>query len=87
MLDLANLCICAEAVGGMTASYLKTVQYTKEREQFGQPISNFQVLQHKMVDMFIEAEVSKSLLFKRCFNWMERMMKLVRHIRTKSTNW
>ena len=64
MLDLANLCICAEAVGGMTASYLKTVQYTKEREQFGQPISNFQVLQHKMVDMFIEAEVSKSLLFK-----------------------
>ena len=49
MLDLANLCICAEAVGGMTASYLKTVQYTKEREQFGQPISNFQVLQHKQL--------------------------------------
>ena len=64
MIDLSILCISAEAVGAMTSSYMKTVQYTKEREQFGQPISNFQVLQHKMVDMFIEAEVSKSLLFK-----------------------
>jgi len=42
----------------------KTVQYTKEREQFDQPISNFQVLQHRMVDMFIESEICRSLLFK-----------------------
>jgi alkylation response protein AidB-like acyl-CoA dehydrogenase len=43
---------------------MKTVQYTKEREQFAQPISNFQVLQHRMVDMFIETELTKSLLIK-----------------------
>jgi len=64
MVDLSILCISAEAVGAMTSSYMKTVQYTKEREQFAQPISNFQVLQHRMVDMFIETELTKSLLIK-----------------------
>tara|TARA_B110000305_G_scaffold222398_1_gene266021 strand:+ start:1165 stop:2271 length:1107 start_codon:yes stop_codon:yes gene_type:complete len=64
MIEVATLCISAEAVGAMTASYQKTVQYTKEREQFSQPISNFQVLQHRMVDMFIETEITKSLLIK-----------------------
>jgi alkylation response protein AidB-like acyl-CoA dehydrogenase len=64
MLDVSILCISAEAVGAMTSSYMKTVQYTKEREQFSQPISNFQVLQHRMVDMFIETELTKSLMIK-----------------------
>ena len=64
MVNLSILCISAEAVGAMTSSYQKTVQYTKEREQFSQPISNFQVLQHRMVDMFIETELTKSLLVK-----------------------
>ena len=64
MVNISILCISAEAVGAMTASYMKTVQYTKEREQFAQPISNFQVLQHRMVDMFIETELTKSLLIK-----------------------
>ena len=63
-LNLATLCVSAEAVGCMISCYLKTVEYTKGREQFGQPISNFQVLQHRMVDMFIESELCKSLLFK-----------------------
>ena len=48
----------------MTYFYLNTFQYTKEREQFDQPISNFQVLQHRMVDMFIDSELAKSLLYK-----------------------
>ena len=87
MLDLANLCICAEAVGGMTASYLKTVQYTKEREQFGQPISNFQVLQHKMVDMLLKLKYQNHFSLKRCFNWMERMMKLVRPYQDSKHKW
>ena len=54
-INYGTLCVSAEAVGCMESCYLKTVEYTKSREQFGQPISNFQVLQHKMVDMFIEA--------------------------------
>ena len=63
-INIATLCISAEAVGCMESCYLKTVEYTKGREQFGQPISNFQVLQHRMVDMFVESELAKSLLFK-----------------------
>ena len=63
-INYGTLCVSAEAVGCMESCYLKTVEYTKSREQFGQPISNFQVLQHKMVDMFIEAELCKSLLYK-----------------------
>lgn len=52
----------AEASGAMEASYKQTVEYTRERKQFGQPISSFQVLQHRMVDMFIETEQTKSLV-------------------------
>ncbi len=61
---LLKILFQTESIGCMTACYVKTVEYTKSREQFDQPISNFQVLQHRMVDMFIESEVCKSLLFK-----------------------
>jgi alkylation response protein AidB-like acyl-CoA dehydrogenase len=47
----------------MEVLYKATVEYCKTREQFGQPIGKFQVLQHRMVDMFIEHEQSKSLLY------------------------
>ena len=47
----------------MEVLYKTTVEYTKTREQFGQPIGKFQVLQHRMVDMFMEYEQSKSLLY------------------------
>ena len=63
-INLATLCVSAESIGCMTACYIKTIEYTKSRQQFGQPISKFQVLQHRMVDMFMETEVCKSLLYK-----------------------
>jgi len=53
----------AEAVGAMEVLYKTTVEYCKTREQFGQPIGKFQVLQHKMVDMFMEHEQTKSLVY------------------------
>lgn len=62
-IDRATLSICAEAVGAMEVLYKATVEYTKTREQFGQAIGKFQVLQHRMVDMFMEYEQSKSLLY------------------------
>ena len=52
----------AEAVGVMEVLFKSTVAYTKERKQFGVPIGSFQVLQHRMVDMYMEYEQAKSMV-------------------------
>jgi len=62
--DEAIVAIGAEAVGGMTALHAATVEYARTRVQFGVPIGKFQVLQHRMVEMFMECEQSKSLLYR-----------------------
>ncbi len=62
-IDDGILAVGAEAVGCMEVLYKDTVEYCKNREQFGQPIGKFQVLQHRMVDMFMEHEQSKSLMY------------------------
>lgn len=62
-IDYATLAVGAEAVGAMEVLYKSTVEYCQTREQFGQPIGKFQVLQHRMVDMFMEHEQTKSLMY------------------------
>ena len=79
-INLATLCICAEAVGCMESCYHKTLEYTKGREQFGQPISGFQVLQHRMVYMFIESELAKSLLIKAMLEVNNRSDEMYKHV-------
>jgi len=64
VMDEALIAVCSEAVGAMEILYKDTVEYTKQREQFGHPLSDFQVLKHRMVDMFIETEQTRSLLMK-----------------------
>ena len=59
--DAATAALCAEAVGVMETVNRQTLDYLKERKQFGQPIGTFQALQHRAVDMFIHAEQSKSI--------------------------
>lgn len=61
--DVALSALCAEAVGIMQATNEATLEYTKSRKQFGQPIARFQVLQHRMVDMFIHAEQATSMSY------------------------
>ncbi|MFZ8914098.1 MAG: pimeloyl-CoA dehydrogenase small subunit [Gammaproteobacteria bacterium] len=63
VIDEATLAVGAEAVGGMEVCYKDTVEYSKQRVQFGQPIGKFQVLQHRMVDMFMEYEQAKSMMY------------------------
>ena len=58
----ATLAVCAEAVGIMTAMTEKTIEYAKSRVQFGVPISSFQALQHRMVEMYTACEQSRSLM-------------------------
>ncbi|MFB3105562.1 MAG: acyl-CoA dehydrogenase family protein [Pseudomonadales bacterium] len=60
----AILALSAEAVGAMEILYKDTVDYTQQREQFDHPLADFQVLQHRMVEMFMEYEQCKSLLYR-----------------------
>ena len=61
--DEATLAISAEAVGIMQTMHDKTVEYSKNRMQFGVPIGTFQALQHRMVETMIACEQSRSLLY------------------------
>jgi len=59
--DEAIAAHCSEAVGCMKVLLDSTVEYSKTRKQFGVPIGKFQVLQHRMVDMFMQYEQSVSI--------------------------
>jgi alkylation response protein AidB-like acyl-CoA dehydrogenase len=63
VVDEAVAGLCAEACGVLRRLHEGTLEYTKQRKQFGQPISSFQVLQHRMVDMFIQVEQSVSMTY------------------------
>lgn len=56
--------LCAEAVGAMEAAMLMTRDYLKTRQQFGTTLNNFQALQHRMADMVIQTELSRSMLYQ-----------------------
>jgi len=60
----ASVYIGAEGLGIMGRLHGMTVDYTKQREQFGVPIGSFQALQHRMVDMFMAYEQTRSLLYR-----------------------
>lgn len=64
---LANrgiLGLAAEAIGAMEALYKSTIEYTKQRQQFNHPLADFQVLKHRMTEMFVEYNLVKSLCMK-----------------------
>ncbi|MDH6148444.1 MULTISPECIES: acyl-CoA dehydrogenase family protein [Paraburkholderia] len=61
--DYGTLLLCAEAIGALDELNHATVEYTKTRQQFGQPIARFQALQHRMVEMLIHAEQARSITY------------------------
>ncbi|KDA01709.1 acyl-CoA dehydrogenase family protein [Hyphomonas oceanitis] len=61
--DEAIAALCAEACGAMKVAHAMTVEYSRNRKQFGTAIGKFQVLQHRMVDMFMEHEQSVSMTY------------------------
>lgn len=63
VVDEATAAVCAEATGAMKVAQEMTVEYSRQRKQFGTPIGRFQVLQHRMVDMFMEYEQSVSMSY------------------------
>ena len=60
-IDHGIAAVCAEAVGAMAVLLEATNEFLKTRRQFGRPIGDFQVLQHRAVDMFMAAEQARSM--------------------------
>ncbi len=61
VLDEARAALCAEALGVLSELQRRTLEFVKERKQFGVAIGQFQVLQHRLVDMFMEVEQARSM--------------------------
>ena len=59
--DLATLAVCSQALGVIDKMYDLTLEYCKTRQQFGKNIGSFQVIQHRLVDMYIIKEEMRSL--------------------------
>ncbi|NMF98836.1 acyl-CoA dehydrogenase [Aromatoleum toluolicum] len=64
--DFGTALVCAEAVGAMKYACDTTLDYLKTRKQFGVTIGSFQALQHRMVDMYIASELSRSMTCLAC---------------------
>ena len=62
VIDEALAALCAEAVGVMTRAHEQTVEYLKQRRQFGVVIGSFQALQHRAVDMLVMIEQARSMM-------------------------
>ena len=67
-MDRAALAQVAEGLGCMEAVLELTGEYLKTRQQFGQPIGKFQALQHRMSEMFVEVQETRSILLRGIAN-------------------
>ncbi|CAH0347424.1 acyl-CoA dehydrogenase [Bacillus sp. CECT 9360] len=63
-LDGGRISIAALAVGLAQAAFDRALSFAKERQQFGQPISNFQAIQFKLADMAMEIELARNMVYK-----------------------
>jgi alkylation response protein AidB-like acyl-CoA dehydrogenase len=63
VLDLAAVALAAEQVGGAQKVLDMSVDYAKNRVQFGRPIGSFQAIKHKCADMLLEVESAKSAAY------------------------
>ncbi len=63
-LDAGRACLAAEMLGVSAESFDRTVDYLKQREQFGKKIGEFQALQHRAAHLFCEVELGRSVVLK-----------------------
>ena len=66
VLDRAQIAISAEMLGNATQAFDITLEYLKERKQFGAVIGSFQALQHRAAEMYSELELTKSSVIAAC---------------------
>lgn len=67
--DAATLCLCAETLGCMDQAIEMTAGYLKLRKQFGRPLAEFQVLQHAVAEMSIDANSARSMVYRALAAW------------------
>jgi alkylation response protein AidB-like acyl-CoA dehydrogenase len=77
VLDGGRISIAALAIGMAQGAYDAALKYSKMRKQFGRPISEFQAIQHKLVDMAVEIDAARLLNYRA--GWMlDRGMRVTR---------
>lgn len=59
-----RLYACAEMLGVMTLLFNETLAYVRSRKQFGAPLSSFQAIRHRLVDLYVLLEESRSLVYR-----------------------
>jgi alkylation response protein AidB-like acyl-CoA dehydrogenase len=64
ILDIANIGLSAELLGLSLEAYERTIEYLKERKQFGEFLGSFQALQHRAAEMYAELELARSIVIK-----------------------
>jgi alkylation response protein AidB-like acyl-CoA dehydrogenase len=64
VLDAGRACLAAEMLGVSAESFARTIDYLKQREQFGAKIGSFQALQHRAAHLFCEVELARSATLK-----------------------
>jgi alkylation response protein AidB-like acyl-CoA dehydrogenase len=65
--DISSIGLSAEMLGIASECFERTIEYLKERKQFGVTIGSFQALQHRSAKMFIEIELCKSVVLKALY--------------------
>lgn len=64
VLDVARLAVAAQLQGVMEQAFQMTLDYMKQRVQFGKPIASFQALQHRAVNLYVQIEMARSALLR-----------------------
>jgi len=76
-LQYERLCLSAARTGAAMAAFEYALNYAKSREQFGRPIGKFQAISHKLADMKVMLDVSRTLVYR--FAWLMSQGKATRH--------
>ena len=66
--DETRTAVAAQGVGIAKGAAERALKYAQEREQFGQPIGDFQAIQHKLADMHTECEAARNLTYKSAWS-------------------
>jgi len=72
-----RLCLSAARTGAATAAFEYALEYAKNRQQFGRPIGKFQAISHKLADMKMMIDISRTLVYR--FAWLMSEGKATRH--------